>query len=523
MNPFKSIIARFDSVRNTFNSRYWEYTKYYEDGEVWENTFLFESFGGANFQGNPYYIYKELLKRPDCQKYRIYISSKDPEGIRRSLTERDLCTDHVTVIEIHSDEYKRVLSHAKFLVNNVSFTMDFIKKDEQVYLNTWHGTPLKTLGRTVHGDPFAVGSPQRNFLLSDYLIAPNALTKKVYLYDHMVHDIMPEMLVLGGYPRNSIFFDSEARQSVKDKYDLHGYKTIFYMPTWRGTACGVEKVDQVSDIEKLAKELGDRYKVFVKFHPAVGKTSGDFQYCYNMPANTEVYEFLNAMDILITDYSSVFFDFASTGKRIVLYQYDREEYYQSRGVYQEVEDKLNFPIAYNFDQLLAYVTAEDYPDYSDFTNEFCPFDSINSAKEALELLLNHQKHQHECELVDLYVFDAPISDKDILALKEKLSGTNFRFVFVLNRKSQSYSGVKSWSELDYLSINTYNRLRYSERVSRVFLSLFLTRKAKKKLEYYGSRERKRLWGNMRIGSVYTRSGFGSLPVALRYVAEQKIF
>lgn len=523
MNPLKSIIARFDSVKNTLNSRYWEYTKYYEDGEVWENTFLFESFGGASFQGNPYYIYKELLKRPDSNNFRIYISAKDPEGIRRSLTERDLCPDHVFIIKIHSDEYRKVLSHAKYLVNNVSFTMDFIKKDEQVYLNTWHGTPLKTLGRTVHGDPFAVANGQRNYMIADYLLAPNALTKKVYEQDYMVHDIMPGELVLGGYPRNSVFFDSKVRRSAKDKYNLQGYKTIFYMPTWRGTACGVDKVDQVSDIEKLAKELGDSYKVFVKFHPAMEKTSGNFEYCYNMPEDIEVYEFLNAMDILITDYSSVFFDFASTGKKIVLYQYDREEYYQSRGVYKEAEDKLNFPIAYHFDQLLEYVTAEDYPDYSVFTQEFCPFDSIHSAKEALELLLNHQNQQQECEPVDLYVFDAPISDKDILALKDKLSGTNFRFVFVLNRRSQSYSGVKSWSELDYLSINTYNRLSYSEKLSRVFLALFRTRKAKKKLEYYGNRERKRLWGNMRVSKVYSRSTPHLLPVALRYVAEQRNF
>ena len=87
------------------------------------------------------------------------------------------------------------------------------------------------------------------------------------------------------------------------------------MPTWRGTANGIDDVDQVSEMERLAKELGETYKVFVKFHPAMQKEGAKFKYCLNMPDNIEVYEFLNGMDILITDYSSVFFDFANSDQK----------------------------------------------------------------------------------------------------------------------------------------------------------------------------------------------------------------
>ena len=523
MNPLNSIKSRIDSIRNTRKSRYWEYAEYYEDGDVWEDTFLFESFGGANFQGNPYFIYKELIKRADLDNYKIYISAKDPENIRSSLESRGLLPNNAAVIKVHSGEYRKVLSHAKYLVNNVSFTMDFIKKDEQIYLNTWHGTPLKTLGRTVIGDPFAVCNGQRNYLLSDYLIAPNELTKRVYERDYMVHDIMPGELILGGYPRNSVFYDDNARAAVKEKYQLNSYKTIFYMPTWRGTACGVDKVDQVSNIDRLAQELGNGYKVFVKFHPAMGKTSGDFKYCYNMPDDIEVYEFLNAMDTLITDYSSVFFDFAGTGKIIVLYQYDKDEYYKSRGVYREVEESLCFPIAYDYDRLVELVKTDDKTDYNGFVSKFCSYDSIDSAKEALEMLFDSKKHRKECDPVDLYVIDSPMTEDEIMGLKERLDGKNFRFVFVLNRKSKGYSDIYSWEKLDYLSINTYDKLSSIERVQKFLCSTFKTEKAKKKLDYFGARERRRLWGYLNIGSVYTCSNPASLPTALRYIAQKKVF
>ncbi len=521
MNPLKSISALIYSLKDTFNSHYWEYSKYYKDGEVWEDAFLFESFGGADFQGNPYYIYKELLKRDDVDKYRIYISAKNPETIKISLGDRDLLRSNVSVIEVHTAEYRNVLSHAKYLVNNVSFTMDFVKKDGQIYLNTWHGTPLKTLGRTVLGDPFAVQNAQRNYLLSDYLIAPNRLTKSVYENDHMIHDIMSGEVILAGYPRNSVFFDKKAADSVREKYELKGYKTVFYMPTWRGNTCGVDKVDQVEDIERLAKDLGEGYKVFVKFHPAMGRTSGDFRYCYNMPGDIEVYEFLNAMDILITDYSSVFFDFASTGKKIVLYQYDREEYYKSRGVYHEIEDNINFPVAYDYRQLYNTVINDDNNDYSKFAAEYCPYDSISAAKESLELLFNDKKQDNLNEPVNLYIIDRPITEGELERLKEGLIGTNYRFVFVLNRRSRGYSEIHSWSTLDYIPVNTYNKLSLVEKIDLFFCNLLKTKKTKSKLDYYGRREQRRLFGNMRIGNVYTRSSLRSLPVALRYIAKQE--
>ncbi len=520
MNPFNSIKARIDSARNTRKSRYWEYTEFYEDGIIWEDTFFLESFGGNNFQGNPYYIYKELLFSPEYKSFQMIIAHKNPEKLQEELFARNFIDERVKIVQVGTRAYREAVTHAKYLVNNVSFSMDFIKKEGQVYLNTWHGTPLKTLGRSVAGDPFACINGQRNYLMSDYLLAPNDLTKRVYENEYMVKGIMSGELFLGGYPRNSVFFDEEYRQAVKEKYGLQNVKSVFYMPTWRGTACHVAKVDQISEIEKLAKELGEEYRVYVKFHPAMQNANTNFQYCLPMPSDIEVYEFLNAVDVLITDYSSVFFDFANTGKKIVLYQYDKDEYFKDRGVYQEADENLDFDIAYTYEELLQYVKEDNIKAYPAFIEHFCKYDNINAAKASLDKMLG-EKQKNEVAPIDLYVIDFPVTEEELLAMKEKLQGQNYHFVFVLGKYSYAFEKIKRWTEIDYTSLNVYNRLtpkeQRKEKRLRVAYKWFGSKKALAKLQAFGKRERKRLWGDLRIGHIYAKNK--KLPTAVRYDVE----
>ncbi len=517
MRILNSIKARIDGVKNTYKTRYWKYTKYYEDDILLEDTVFFQSFSGTNFQGNPYYIYRHIFGDEKYKQYKLVVAHKNPQDLERCLKNQNLFDERVKIVEIDSDEYIYLLCHSKYLVNNVSFNMNFIKKEQQVYLNTWHGTPLKTLGRSIGDDPFAFNNGQRNFLMCDYLIAPNELTKRVYEEDYVVKGIMQGDVVLGGYPRNAIFFDEDSRNRVRKKYSIDNVTSIFYMPTWRGTACGIDDVDQVTEMEKLAKDLGSEYKVFVKFHPAMQKTNSTFEYCYNMPDDIEVYEFLNAVDILITDYSSVFFDYANTGKRIVLYQYDKEEYFSSRGVYSEVKDNLPFDTAYNYNELLEYVKHPKVTEYSGFTDKFCTYDSISSSAEATQLLLSEKRNTKAIKPVDLYIIDFEVDDDYLNSIKEQLDGDNYRFVFLLGSGSDKYSGVNSWDQLDYMAMYYTDNLSLKEKLNEFLCRVFCTKKTKDKLYYYTTREQRRIWGDMNIGHVYAKSKH--LPVAVKYAAE----
>lgn len=504
-------------IKSDIKSRYWEYSFYYSDGVLWDKAVLFESFGGTNFQGNPYYIYREIFNSNEYLNFKLYISHKIPDNLQQWLKGQKLYDSRVRIVETGQGEYRNILAHAKYLVNNVSFNMDYIKKPGQVYLNTWHGTPLKTLGRNILNDPFECNNAQRNFLMCNYLIAPNELTKKVFLDDYMVRDIMPGQIKMQGYPRNAVFFSEESRSKIKERYGLSKITSVFYMPTWRGTACGIDDIDQVCEIERLAQELGDNYRVYVKFHPAMGKTAEDFQYCYNMPSDIEVYEFLNAVDILITDYSSVFFDFANTGKKIVLYQYDKEIYYKSRGVYEEVEKNIPFSVAYHYDELLSIVRDMEKQEYSEFTERFCPTDKLTSAKEAVQLLFSDTRKQID-DPVNLYIVDFPITDKRIIEIEKKLGDEKYRFVFIPKRSNHRFRNLTRFSAMNYLVLYTYSRLSVPEKIKfsacKIMYKIIKSPVLYDFLKKLTEREQMRLWGNMNIGHIYAKGKYLPLAIAL---------
>lgn len=521
MNLIKSIEGRLESLKRDYKSRYWEYARFFMDDVIWDNTILFESFGGTNFQGNPYYVYKEIFNDNLYKDYHLVVADKNPEELIALLSSRRLIDDRVDIVQIGSAEYRNALAHSKYLVNNVSFNMDFIKKERQVYLNTWHGTPLKCLGRNIKNAPFECNNAQRNFFLCDYLLAPNRLTKTVFEDDYMVRNIMPGEIVLQGYPRNAIFFDTNSRETVRKRYELNGVISIFYMPTWRGNTSGVEDVDQISEIECLAQELGKEYRVYVKFHPAMKKENTTFKYCYEMPNDIEVYEFLNAIDILITDYSSVFFDFANTKKTIILYQYDKKDYFKKRGIYEDVEKQLVFPTAQTYEDLIKAIRANNETNYDKFNEEFCAHDSLNATKDAIQLLLKEEENVDLRKPIDLYIIDFPTSDDFIMELQQKLANTNSQFVFIPKRGNGRFLNLTCFDKINYCVLYTYDRLTPMERIKCYVgrMAYFINKKSKimDKLQEYGRRERRRLWGNIKIGHVYAKTRH--LPTAINFIAE----
>ena len=504
-------------MKNVRKSKYWLYNKYFEDGVLWDNTILFESFGGSNFQGNPYYMFRYYFEDIEYQEWKFIIVHKNPCMLESWLKKRKLWDSRIRIVEIATEEYINALSHSKFLINNVGFGMNFIKKSGQVYLNTWHGTPLKTLGRDVKGDTFSCNNAQRNMLLADILLAPNEFTQRNYLYGHMIHDIHPGNMVLNGYPRNSIFLDDEACENVKKRYHLEQKKTIFYMPTWRGNACHVDDVNQISEIERLAKDLGEEYQVFVKFHPAMMNKDVKFQYCYPMPEDIEVYEFLNGMDILITDYSSVFFDFAIKNKPIILYQYDKESYFADRGIYKEVENQICFQTVYNFEDLKQAVVDEVGVDYSEFNDNFGKYGSIDSPKQLAKLVRQIPEKRGKSEPVDLYIIDFPVEEKTLLRWKKQLEKRkrNYRFLFLLGSNSWYFNKIKNWDQFDYFCTYYSNNLSFKEKIQYIIYSRMII--GSEKVQYFEKREQIRLWGYTNIGHIYTKSK--KLPVALKYSSE----
>ena len=153
----------------------------------------------------------------------------------------------------------------------------------------------------------------------------------------MLDNLYEGRILHEGYPRNSIFFSRESGEDMKKKLGYKGQQLIMYMPTFRGKADKIEvkgfgtRIHQ--HLYELDRRLSDEQILLIKVHPFIQDQIEISQYSHIKPIPEEFdsYEVLNACDVLITDYSSVMYDFAITKRKIILFAYDYKEYIMERG------------------------------------------------------------------------------------------------------------------------------------------------------------------------------------------------
>lgn len=384
-NPF----SYANKIRKKSKDPYWvaknKYITYYDRLPIDEKVILLESQSATKISGNLFYILKYLLTDEKYAGYTVYLSSwgRYVNSITAILEHYGF--ENVNIVVYASDDYMRLLASAKYLINDATFPNYWIKKEGQVYINTWHGTPLKAMGRKVHNDVF-FGNVQKNLVNADYLLYPNVFTKDVMIRDYMLENISSNSYILGGYPRNTVFFDRNAESRIREELEITDKKIYAYMPTWRGTVdkVGVSKNDAylMYYLCELDKRLTDDEIFYINIHPMAmhAKNTAEvskLKHIKNFPAEYETYDFLNIADVLVTDYSSVFFDYACTRKKVVLFPYDKDEYLCDRGMYMDMDD-LPFPQVFDLDTLVDELRSEKNYDDTEFVKTFCTWDNVDA-------------------------------------------------------------------------------------------------------------------------------------------------
>lgn len=372
--------------KKSYITRYY-YTKVCKKHEIIKKQVLFESYQGATMSDSPYYMMLELAKDKD---YKIYFSV-DKYIYKECLRRIEKLNLDICIIKKYSRKYQFVLGTSEFLVTNVSFPPYVIRRNEQKLLNTWHGTPLKTLGKSMKYGIQDMSNMQRNFLQSTLLLYPNKYTMECMMKDYNLMDLYTNKVMISGYPRNTIFRDTEKAKEIKKQLGLSKIEQIAYMPTWRGaTSTSLEIKTQLKQIEFILSEmdsiLSDNQKCFVNLHSLIHNKINYSKYKHidSFPSNMDNYEFLNSCDVLITDYSSVFFDYSITRKPIALFTYDLEEYSQQRGMYLDIQN-LPFPILKTVDDLKAFLIDKNKHWIKndlmyDYENDFIKNDSLDNIK-----------------------------------------------------------------------------------------------------------------------------------------------
>lgn len=360
------------------------YLTYREKREIDKRLVLLESQHGRSLDGNVFAVLEELNQNADYRDFRTVVSAtkENKAGFSRMLKQKGMTG--VRLVTYGSPAYFKVLATAGWLVNDNTFIFCFIKRKGQVYLNTWHGTPLKTLGKRSKSEYATIGNAQKTFLDSDYVVYPNEFTKNVMLRDYCMENLGTFQPLLCGYPRNIAFFKTESAKELRRKYNLDQKTVYAYLPTWRGTIGNVADEEQEQRLygylRELDKRLDERCILYVKMH-TVSKTVLSFEgfsHIFPFPKE-ETYEFLNATDGLITDYSSIMFDYAVSGKKIILFPYDYEQYEAERGLYFPLKE-LPFPQVTDAKELSEQMHLPKNYDDSEFLKKFCPYDGPDAAK-----------------------------------------------------------------------------------------------------------------------------------------------
>ena len=203
-----------------------------------------------------------------------------------------------------------------------------------------------------------------------------------------------------GYPRNDLLYNADEAKVNQIKHDLnipHDKKVILYAPTWRDVETHEIENAQYGlelDLDLLKEALSDEYIILIRTHYLISNNldlSNFTDFAINVSNYDDIAELYLISDILITDYSSVFFDFANLRRPILFYTYDLEEYENElRGFYIDIKSEVPGPLLMTSEEVLDAIEhideiADEFSDkYDEFYDRFCSLDDGMASKRIVE-------------------------------------------------------------------------------------------------------------------------------------------
>ena len=412
----KAVLRYFPRTRQWARARWWayerrHYLKLTKSSPVDDKIVVFSCFMGRSFADTPRAIYEAMCADPRFDDYELWWIFRERK-LDQFRDDPRLARAHI--VRRSSEEYKRLLGRAKYWIFNARCPEYMPVKPEQVYVQCWHGTPLKRLGYDVQIDTNNALNTTlelaRRFEMDSakwtYLISPSPFTSQ-HLSDAfgLPEERRPSVVLEVGYPRNDAIAracetaESLAATKARIMEELgvpDGKKLLLYAPTWRDNdyKAGVGYVqDTLIDFDLLQKELSDEWCVLFRPHYYIANEFdfsryGDF--VYNAATVPDINDLYIIADALMTDYSSVFFDYAIT-KRPLLFYWPDFEFYEDevRGFYFDPRT-IPGPKCVTTEDVVGAVKDLDswydtYGDaYEDFRATYCPLDDGHAAERAIE-------------------------------------------------------------------------------------------------------------------------------------------
>ncbi|KYD09568.1 CDP-glycerol:poly(glycerophosphate) glycerophosphotransferase [Heyndrickxia sporothermodurans] len=364
---------------------------------VKKNLVMFESYLGKQYSCNPRAIYE-------------YLKENNPEyDLRWSVDKRYLHNfkeKDVTIIKRFSIQWFFGMARARYWVNNSRLPLWITRPKHTIYIQTWHGTPLKRLALDmdeVYMPGVTTEKYKKEFISEtqnwNYLISPNEYSSRIFRRAfHFQHELLET-----GYPRNDYLYNCNNEKTINHLKDNYGIpknkKVILYAPTWRDNQfydVGKYKFDLELDLQLMKDKLGDQYIIILRMHYLVAEKFDLSKYknfVFDFSNHEDIRELYIISDMLITDYSSVFFDYANLKRPILFYVYDIDEYRDKlRGFYFDFEKNAPGPLLKTTSEIVNSIKQLEEQNFSlpnyfqSFYNKFCYLENGDSSRLVVEKL-----------------------------------------------------------------------------------------------------------------------------------------
>jgi CDP-glycerol glycerophosphotransferase len=295
----------------------------------------------------------------------------------------------VEYVHPRTPEYFDAINRAKYLINNVNFPNHLVKREGSVHVQTHHGTPLKHMGLDLRESESRGRGMDFDKLLEriarwDYSISSNRHSTEVW---ERVYPGAYETLEIG-YPRNDVLANAMPETVAAARAALGieaGWTAVLYAPTHREYEEGfVPRLD----LAALADALGPGYVLLARLHyfydsdPLVRELH-DAGRLLDVASHPSVEELCLAADVLLTDYSSIMFDYAVLDRPIVIHAPDWDEYRRRRGVYFDLLADPPGAVTRTQEEVAAALAAPAKASRAAFRERFCALDDGRAAERAV--------------------------------------------------------------------------------------------------------------------------------------------
>ena len=367
---------------------------------------VFEVFNGRVYSDSPKAIYLAMLEDEKYKDFRFVWAFADPDKFKYLEQNRN-----TSVVRYNSKEYMKTYAKAKYWFTPSRLPDYIVPKEDQKYVQFWHGTPLKRLGFDIEvkgKNALHTVSEWQHLYEYDasrysYLVTPSRFTSEKLTSAFNLKKLGKDKCIIEtGYPRNDALFKFDDKYVADIRKEIgipEDKKVILYAPTWRDNqyATGVGYSYALAlDLDRMKDELGDEYVVLFRTHYLISKALDLSQYegfIYNVSSYSDVNDLYIVSDMIITDYSSVFFDYANLERPMLFYMYDLDDYKNNmRDFYIELKE-LPGPVVKTEDELYSEIKNigsywETYKKrYDAFRAKYNYLDDANAAKRVLDIII----------------------------------------------------------------------------------------------------------------------------------------